>query len=197
MKRGYLPGIVLLLTLFLSCTPEKLPRIVIETEAGNIEAVLDTVRAPLTARNFLQLADRGIFAGACFYRVVKPDNQPLNDIKIEVIQGGLLVDSLIERFPAIPHETTAQTGLRHRDGTLSMARSQPGSASTEFFICIGNQPQLDFGGHRNPDGQGFAAFGRVTAGMQVVRRIQQMPDSGQYLPAPVKILRIRSVRPAN
>ena len=90
-------------------------------------------------------------------------------------------------YPVIAHEPTSVTGIRHLDGVVSMARSEPGSASTEFFICIGDQPALDFGGNRNPDGQGFAAFGKVIKGMEVVRSIQIMRDTGQYLTDPVKI----------
>ena len=82
-------------------------------------------------------------------------------------------------LPPIPHETTQQTGLRHADGTLSMARNEPGTASSEFFICVGDQPELDFGGKRNPDGAGFAAFGKVLAGLDVVRKIHQSPAREQ------------------
>ena len=92
--------------------------------------------------------------------------------------------------PALPLERTRDTGLRHLDGTLSMARAGPDTATSDFFICIGDQPELDFGGKRNPDGQGFAAFGRVTKGMDVVRRIQQAPAEGQTLTPPVSILNI-------
>ena len=80
----------------------------------------------------------------------------------------------------IRHETTRETGLRHLDGVISMARMGPGTANTEIFICIGDQPELDFGGKRNPDGQGFGAFGRVVEGMEVVRRIQAKEADGQY-----------------
>jgi peptidyl-prolyl cis-trans isomerase A (cyclophilin A) len=142
----------------------------------------------LTASNFLSLVDRGVYTNACFYRVVRPDNQPLNPVKIEVIQGGLFEDDLVNAHSPIAHETTGVTGILHTDGVISMARDEPGTASTEFFICIGDQPSLDFGGDRNPDGQGFAAFGKVTAGMDVVRKIQSLPDSGQYLVDRVLIL---------
>ena len=130
---------------------------------------------------------KGVFDGAIFYRVVRPDNQPQSPVKIEVIQGGLFHDSLIAIHTAIEHETTGETGILHSDGVISMARMEPGSASTEIFICIGDQPSLDYGGDRNPDGAGFAAFGKVTEGMDVVRSIQALPDSGQYLIEPVRI----------
>ena len=130
---------------------------------------------------------RGTIQGAIFYRVVRMDNQPDNPVKIEVIQGGLFDDGLIETITPIEHETTEQTGILHTDGVISMARNEPGSASTELFICIGDQPSLDFGGDRNPDGAGFAAFGKVIEGMDVVRNIQSLPDTGQYLVEPVRI----------
>ena len=101
---------------------------------------------------------------------------------------------MIEKFPVIIHETTRQTGLKHLNGTISMARNEPGTASTEIFICINNQPELDFGGKRNPDGQGFAAFGQVTDGMDVVLKIQQEPNEGQYLSKPVKIYSVRRLK---
>jgi peptidyl-prolyl cis-trans isomerase A (cyclophilin A) len=112
-----------------------------------------------------------------------------------VIQGGLDADST-KRFPSIPHETNDKTGVKHLDGTLSMARSKPGTANAEFFICINNQPELDFGGKRNPDGQGFAAFGKVIKGMDVVRKIQQGEVTGPVdLPQRlVKTVTIRSVK---
>lgn len=154
---------------------------------GEIVCEIDTVHAPVTAKNFLMHIKNGTFENALFYRVVRPDNQPVSKVKIEVIQGGLYDDKLIEKQPSIIHETTQQTGLKHTNGALSMARNEPGTASTEFFICVGDQPSLDFAGTRNPDGQGFAVFGRVISGMEVVRKIQQLKDTSQYLVEPVKI----------
>lgn len=166
---------------------QKLPKVTMETMFGNILCEIDTVHAPVTALNFLKHIENGTFENAMFYRVVRPDNQPYSKAKIEVIQGGLYDDKLIEKYPPIIHETTKQTGLKHTDGALSMARNEPGTASTEFFICIGDQPSLDFGGNRNPDGQGFAVFGRVISGMEIVRKIQQQKDTSQYLVELVKI----------
>ena len=116
------------------------------------------------------------------------DNQSQSKVKIEVIQGGLFEDELLETIPPIIHETTELTGILHTDGVISMARMGPGTASTEFFICIGDQPSLDYAGDRNPDGQGFATFGKVIKGMEVVRTIQALPDDGQYLVEKVSIL---------
>ena len=96
-------------------------------------------------------------------------------------------------LPPIIHETTAETGVRHKDGTISMARLEPGTANSEFFICINDQPDLDFDGKRNPDSQGFAAFGKVVSGMEFVRQIQQLPEKVQMLDKTVKIINIEKV----
>ena len=179
--------------LLFGCNADKNPKVFISTEMGDIIIELYADKAPITVANFLQYVDSEKFNGvACFYRVVRPDNQPNNPIKIEVIQGGFATDSLIEKKQLLPikHETTNETGVLHLDGTISMARLEPGTASSEFFICIGDQPELDFGGKRNPDGQGFAAFGRVIEGMDVVKKIQQLEDKDQYLKKPVFIIEI-------
>lgn len=149
-------------------------RVRIDTDLGPILVDIYADRAPVTAGNFLRYVRDQRYDGGAFYRVVTMRNQPTSPVKIEVIQGGLDSDST-KRLPAIPHETNDKTGIKHLDGTISMARGAPGSASSEFFICINDQPELDFGGARNPDGQGFAAFGRVVQGMDIVRRIQQAP----------------------
>ena len=120
-------------------------------------------------------------------------NQPNNDVKIQVIQGGLGFDNHPLELPPIIHETTAETGVRHKGGTISMARLEPGTASSEIFICINDQPDLDFDGKRKPDGQGFAAFGKVVSGMEFVRQIQQLPETGQMLEKTVKIINIKKV----
>ena len=121
---------------------------------------------------------------------MRPDNQPKDSVRIAVIQGGRYDEEETGGFPPIVHETTEQTGILHRDGTISMARWTPGTATSEFFICVGDQPALDFAGKRNPDGQGFAAFGKVTDGMDVVRKIHTIDAPGQYLEKPVVIYRI-------
>jgi peptidyl-prolyl cis-trans isomerase A (cyclophilin A) len=167
--------------------------LVIKTTEGNIYIRLDLKKAPVTSMNFLRYVDAGLFDSACFYRVVRMDNQPDNAVKIEVIQGGRY-ENEENGFPPVQHETTAMTGIRHKSGTVSMARNQPGSATSEFFICIGDQPELDFGGKRNPDGQGFAAFGKVVKGMDVVKQIHSIPAPGQYLQKPVLIYDIVRVR---
>src|ERR1041385_6145469 len=163
----------------------------IQTELGEIEAEIDTVHAPISAANFLKYVDGGHYDGGRFHRTVKlnPDNQPNNKIKIEVIQAGINPERRRESFPPIPLERTNKTGLTRKHGTLSMARNGPDTATSDFSICIGDQPELDFGGQRNPDGQGFAAFGQVVKGMDVVKKIQAAPAEGQSLRPPIKILK--------
>jgi peptidyl-prolyl cis-trans isomerase A (cyclophilin A) len=165
------------------------PRVLIRTEKGDILVEVDLARAPVTAANFLRYVDARLYDGSTFHRTVTPANQPDNTVRIEVIQGGQLGGA--KEFPPIAHETTAMTGLKHLDGTISMARDKPGTATSSFFFCINDQPELDFGGRRNPDGQGFAAFGRVVKGMDVVRAIQALPASGQQLAPAVKIISVR------
>lgn len=162
-----------------------------QTDLGRIVVELDQAHAPVTTANFLRYVAERRYAGAVFYRTVRLDNQPNDAVKIEVIQGGLGFAPNKQRLPPIRQETTRKTGIHHLDGTLSMARIRPGSASSEFFICIGDQPELDFGGRRNPDGQGFAAFGRVVEGMDVVREIHDRPAKGQLLTPPVRITAMR------
>lgn len=164
--------------------------IVMETEKGNIEIALDAEHAPATTANFLHYVDAGLYNGGVFHRTVKPDNQPDNLVKIEVIQGGINPARAKEDAAPIPLERTNKTGLKHLDGTISMARAGPNTATSDFFICIGDQPSLDYGGKRNPDGQGFAAFGHVTKGMDLVRAIQNAPAKGQTLTPPIRILRV-------
>ncbi len=193
MKKVILLSSLLIVLVHLSFAGQ-LPKVRMNTDLGEIVLEIDTIRAPITAKNFLKHIENGTYTEAVFYRVVRLDNQPNNAIKIEVIQGGVYDDELIDQIPPIAHETTDMSGIKHKDGTFSMARYTPGTACSEFFICVGDQPELDFGGKRNPDGQGFAAFGQVVKGMDVVRKIQQEKDKEQYLIAPVKIETIEIVK---
>jgi peptidyl-prolyl cis-trans isomerase A (cyclophilin A) len=165
--------------------------VLIETELGSIEVELYAKQAPATVANFLRYVDAGQYVGGRFHRTVKPDNQPNNNVKIEVIQAGVNPDKAQEGFAAIALERTSQTGLKHIDGAISMARLGPDTATSDFFICVGAQPELDFGGRRNPDGQGFAAFGRVTKGMEIVRKIQMAAAEEQRLTPPIRILSVK------
>ena len=164
--------------------------VTIETELGDIVAEIFIDEAPITAGNFLSYVDRGFYTNGHWYRTVEPDNQPDSDIRIEVIQGGINPELVDQRSAPIPLERTTVTGLAHTDGTLSMSRFSPDSAHSEIFICIDDQPDLDFGGLRNPDGQGFGAFGRVISGMDVVKAIQQSPHEKQTLTPTIAIHRI-------
>jgi peptidyl-prolyl cis-trans isomerase A (cyclophilin A) len=150
---------------------------------------LDREHAPITVTNFLSYVHEGLYSDGMFHRAVTLSNQPNNKVRIEVIQAAANPARTNEFRPAIPIERTRDTGLKHREGTVSMARDGPDTAQDEFFICIGDQPELDFGGKRNPDGQGFAAFGKVVKGMDVVRRIQAASADGQKLTPPVRIQR--------
>lgn len=168
-------------------------RVLFQTELGNIEVTVDAKRAPITAANFLRYIDAGHYDGGRFHRTVKiePDNQPNNAVKIEVVQGGVDPDKAKSGFSAIKLERTNVTGLLHKNGVISMARSGPDTATSDFFICIGDQPELDFGGKRNADGQGFAAFGKVTKGMDVVVKIHRSAADGQALKPPIKIIKAK------
>ena len=133
-----------------------------ETEKGAIEMEVDAARAPTSAANFLKYVDAKLYDGRSINRAVRPDNTVRHDVEIQVIQVQTDAARRRDQFPPIPLERTSATGLKHVDGTLSMARSGPDTATGSFSIVIGDQPEMDFGGRRNPDGQGFAAFGRPT-----------------------------------
>ncbi|MCH8866516.1 MAG: peptidylprolyl isomerase [Proteobacteria bacterium] len=172
-------------------------RILMVTSLGDIEFELYPDKAPITVAGFLRLVDGGHLEGGTFYRVVSSDNDNGNPV-ISVIQGG--IGDVESPIPPMAHETTADSGLRHRNGSISMARAEVGTATTEFFICIGDQPALDFGGARNDDGQGFAVFGRVVDGMDIVRAIHESPADapteieyfrGQLLEEPVEIVSLQ------
>lgn len=191
-------SLVLLSFATIAAADEGTVRVTMATSQGDIEIDLYLDKAPITAGNFLRLVDGEHLDGGSFYRVVTYENDNGNP-KIEVIQGGLDGER-DSPFGPIDHETTEQTGILHKDGVISMARGDVGTASTEFFICIGDQPALDYGNSRNPDMQGFAAFGQVVSGLDVIRRINQSPadspsDSdytkGQILSEPVEIVSIR------
>jgi len=182
---------VIILSIFfvISCQNNTTIYCEIKTSKGPITVELYPNKAPITVTNFMNYVDKGIYTNSSFFRVTTPENEADRDIQIEVIQGGF--DDESKDLAPIILETTQQTGLQHLDGTLSMARDKPNSATNSFFICIGNQPSLDFGGKRNPDRQGFAAFGKVTKGMDIVKAIQKEKDTSQYLVEPVVIESIK------
>ena len=176
------------------CAGQHNPIVMMRTEFGDIKAELYTDKAPVTAGNFLRYVKEGRYKDAVFYRVVRENNQPNDKVKIAVVQGGLYENNHSAKLPQIRHETTKETGVLHKDGTLSMARWKPGSADSEFSICVGDQAELDFGGKRNPDGQGFAAFGKVIEGTDVVRKIHRQPAEGQMLKPFVKITEMKVLK---
>lgn len=153
----------------------------IETGLGSIDIAVDTKHAPITAANFLKYVDGKLYDGGRFHRATRTDNYtpaPPDRPAMEIIQGGIDRARSGDGFGAIPLERTSVTGLKHVVGTVSMARGQAAdTARSDFFICLDDQPSLDFGGKRFDDGQGGAAFGRVVKGMDVVRRIQQQPTN--------------------
>ena len=192
--RCFFPLVLFAVSTALAAEPEKPVRVLIKTEAGDIEVELDATKAPKTVANFLKYVDCKLYDGGRFHRTVTSDNQPDNKVKIEVVQAGIHSDKTKDEFAAIKLERTKDTKLSHKDGTISMARDGPDTATSDFFICIGDQPELDFGGKRNPDGQGFAAFGKVVKGMDVVKKIQKSAAEGQTLKPPVKIAKIERAK---
>lgn len=189
---GLLGPFALLILCAIACAdaPKGSVRILIQTEKGEIEVELDMANAPVTTANYLKYVEAKLYDGGRFHRTVKPDNQSDNKVKIEVVQAGVSPAREKEERPPIKLERTSKTGIKHLEGTISMARDGPDTATGDFFICIGDQPELDFGGKRNPDGQGFAAFGRVVKGMDIVRKIQSSPAEGQTLTPAVKIHKV-------
>ena len=171
------------------------PLVVFQTEKGAIEIEVDPQHAPLSAANFLKYVDGGFYDGGTINRAVRPDNTVRHDVEIQVIQIQSDAARRRDEFPPVPLERTSVTGLKHIDGAVSMARNGPDTAIASFSIVIGDQPEMDFGGKRNPDGQGFAVFGRVIRGMDVVKAIQASPTGqrGPYrtetLDPPIKILK--------
>lgn len=182
--------------LFLStCASNKNPHIQINTNFGNIEAELYFEKAPKTVTAFLSYIDSGFYNNSSFYRVLLEESTSYGNKNSGVIQGGIWQSNnkKAETIPGIPHESPGQTGLSHTSGTLSLARSAPGTASTEFFICIGDQTAYDSSKNLNSDGLGYAAFGKVISGMDVVRKIQDQPANGQNFIKPVVIFSVKKL----
>jgi len=190
--RRYILG-VSLCALLAACA-DKTPNVVLDTDLGKIEIEVYPEKAPLSSADFLYYVDEGLYNGEGFYRVVRPETDPLK-LGMEIIQGGRLDSETVTA--GIEHETTEMTGLTNGPGSVSLARDKPGTGSAAYiFINISNNDFLDYGGTRNPDGQGYAAFGKVVRGIDVVRAIQAQEANGpsenpvtegQYLTTPVKI----------
>jgi len=197
-KKGMAYGLLLVLLSLWGCkrrTPHEGVLIVIETRYGDIEAELYPDKAPATVAAFLRNVDAGDYTNTSFYRVLNDGNQVMGSPHASLIQGGLwkAKPQLMQRAPHIPHEPTNKTGLNHVAGSLSMARAEPGTASSEFFITLKYDSGFDYGGANNPDGQGYAVFGKVISGMETVRRIYDQPDADQQFRPPVTITNIKRV----
>lgn len=170
------------------------PRVVIRTGRGAIVVELETGKAPLTTANFLRYVDAKSYDGGTFFRAARTPGVP---------KDGTIVaapDARVRPFPPIRHESTTRTGLKHLNGTISLGRYAPGTATNNFFICVGDQPYLDAHPDAPGDNQGYAAFGRVVEGMGVVEKILSLPtngktryaeQSGQWLKPPVPIVAVR------
>jgi len=195
-KRHVLAGFTVIAVAPVYAQPASGPvRVELATALGAITLELATDKAPITTANFLRYVDARRYDGGVFYRAMKLAAAP----PAGLIQGGLRGDPA-KTFPPIAHESTQQTGLRHKDGTISMARYAPGSATSEFFICVGDLPSLDADPTAPGDNLGFAAFGHVVTGMDVVSRILAAPVSltegegvmrGQMLSPTVAITDVR------
>lgn len=173
-------------------TAQPLPRVAIQTSAGTFTAEIDTVRAPITAANFLRYVDEGRFEGMTFYRAMPGYNGS------GLIQGGTNQDRERTLAP-IAHEPTTETGLSHTDGALSMPRFEPGTAAGDFTVMVGDMTYLDARPAAAGDNLGYAVFGRVVQGMEVVRAILAAPVSaiegegvmlGQMLDPRIEIQRV-------
>ncbi len=190
----YCFALLLFACLFVTCSSPvyKNPHIVIKTIAGDIEIELYPDQAPLTVKAFLSYVDAGYYKNGNFYRVLADDNQIMNAFKANLIQGGIWKTDYkrATSLPGIPHEGTNKTHILHKDGVFSLSRMEPGTATTEFFICIGDQPGFDYGGDNNPDGEGYAAFGKVVKGMSVVNKIHSYNYHFEAFDPPVPIINI-------
>ncbi len=188
-----MPKLLLIVLLLMSCSrPDyKNPHIVIKTQFGNIEVELFPDQAPKTVAAFLSYIDSGFYNSSSFYRVLKTDEFP-SPVNTGIIQGGIWQTNPAKKMtiPGIDHESTKQTGLTHQSGIISLAHLTPGTANTEFFICIGDQSPLDFGRRGTVDRQGFSAFGQVFAGMDIVRKIQAQKSLGDKFAEKIEIYKI-------
>ena len=178
----------------LSACTDSSPNVILETTQGNIEIEVYPKKAPISAADFLYYIDEGLYDNQGFYRTVRADNDP-RDMGMSLIQGGRL--DLQSVTMLLDHETTEMSGLSNTSGSVAIGRDKPGTGSAAFFyINIGDNSFLDYGGERNPDGQGYAVFGQVISGMDTVKAIQsgeakgvsdQEVTNGQFLTEPVII----------
>jgi peptidyl-prolyl cis-trans isomerase A (cyclophilin A) len=166
-----------------------LPRVLVETALGAFTVVVHVDKAPLSAATFLAFVRSGHLDGSSVFRILNDRNQPEDEHKIHTVQWGWYErkdNSLPGNRPA--HEPTSVTGLRHLRGTMSMARRASGIPGSEYFIILRDEPELDFGGRRNPDGQGFAAFAQIVDGFDTLERLHACGEDGQFLKKPVPVV---------
>ena len=198
MKRVFSTCIILIfITALISSCGRKFehPHVLIQTKVGDIEVEIYPDIAPETCKAFLSYIKEGLYKNSSFYRVLNADNQATDRPKSELIQGGIWQTNpdKLTTLKGIPHESTKRTGILHKTGTLSLAREEPGSANSEFFIVIGDQPGYDSAGANNPDHLGYAAFGRVIRGMDIVMLIYNKPERDQSFDPPVPIYNIEQL----
>ena len=175
------------------CEDKDSNNILMTTEIGTITIELLPNQAPITVKNFLGYINEDRYSDFTFYRVVNMKNQNSDSVKIEVIQGGLGFNQHPDVLPPISHESTNKTDLKHLNGTISMARNEPGTASSEIFICINDQTELNYNGSRNPDGLGFVTFGMIKSVMDILKKIQQSPSNSQILNKPIRVKSIKRI----
>jgi peptidyl-prolyl cis-trans isomerase A (cyclophilin A) len=190
MRYFYLALVIFCLCISCSHKKYKNTHVVIQTKFGDIEVELYPDKAPKSVAAFLSYVDSGYYKNASFYRALNDDNQPTGNAGTAILQGGIWQTKPTIKLSGIPHENTLQTKLTHKNGTISLARQTPGTASTEFFICIGDQKGFDYGGSNKPDGQGYAAFGQVVKGMDLVKQFYTQPTNEDLLQQPIDILNI-------
>lgn len=170
--------------------PNPIPLVLIKTDVGDIAVGLRIYEAPGTVCNFLRYVEAGAYDGGSFFRTVVAETND-NPTPIDVIQAATPAGADDPGVGPVALERTRDTGLKHLAGTISMARDGPDTATSSFFIVVKDAPALDYGGLRNPDGQGFAAFGGVAGGMDVVRAIQALPAEDEQIGQPVKIISVK------
>jgi peptidyl-prolyl cis-trans isomerase A (cyclophilin A) len=192
MRNQYFLIVTIYLLMTACSTKYKHPHIEIQTSKGDIELELYPDQAPRTVQAILSYIKAGYYKNSSFYRILNDENQPSNAPKAELIQGGLYKSNpkVHDTLSGIPHETTQQTHILHKRGVISLARLAPGTATSEFFICLADQPGFDFGGENNPDKQGYAAFGKVVKGMDIVNKIYNQREEEQSFDPPVPIYNI-------
>ncbi len=188
--------LIIISTILISCSHKsfKDPHILIVTNLGDIEVELYPDKAPKTVAAFLLNIKEGIYTGSSFYRVLKAEDLP-TDFNTGIIQGGIWKKNNMghSALNSIIHESTKQSGLSHTDAAISMARKDTSSASTEFFICIGDQTFFDHGKGSGADGQGFAVFGKVIKGMKIVKKIHSQKSLGQEFIEKIQINEIKQL----